>query len=112
MSLGPSVTDFLMRCGYRDDQLAQFTRETRLLHDMGLFGDDVDDELSILSTEFSVDLSTFQMRKYFPGETGWDHFILTFFKNTSWGHRVMQKYSPITLDMIDQAIANKKWIFD
>ena len=112
MSVGPLTTNYLLRCGYQPDHIAGFSGNTRLLHDMGLFGDDANEELSVLTNDFQVDLSKFHFRKYFPGETGWDHFILTFLKNTRLGRRVMDSYPPITLDMIEEVMDKKKWVFD
>lgn len=110
--LGPRTTQYLKRCGYSDAQIARFNGETRLFHDVGLFGDSAADELDILAKEYDVDFSKFHFQKYFPVEFGWDPFVLTFLRTTSLAGRIRNRYPPVTFDMIEEVIAQKKWIFD
>jgi len=42
--------------------------ETRLLHDMGLDGDDADEFLQAFAREFSVDMDRFPFQRYFGTE--------------------------------------------
>ena len=42
--------------------------ESRLLHDLGVYGDDADDVLLALQNEFQVDLSRFTFVNYFFSE--------------------------------------------
>ena len=44
------------------------TPEVRLLHDLGVFGDDAGALLTRFSNEFGVDLSTFRFQRYFYDE--------------------------------------------
>jgi hypothetical protein len=110
--LGQHASEFLLRCGYKKKRIATFSNCTRLLHDLHLYGDNARDELDILRTHFGVDLSLFRFTKYFPEEFEWGRS--TFFwllGNTPWAVRIRDRYSPITLGMIDQAITARSWIF-
>lgn len=112
MAVGELTRQYLLQCGYPDDQISKFSGETRLLQDIGLFGDDADEELTLLKKKFDVNFSNFPFYKYFPGERGWDHFVLSFFGKTRWGDSVKRKYPPITLNMIEQSMRNRRWLFD
>jgi hypothetical protein len=111
-SVGPLTIQYLQRCGYSEKQTARFDGGTRLLQDVGLFGDNAYDELELLAKEYGVDFSGFDIQKYFPGNFGREPFVLTFLPSSTWADRVRKRYPPITFDMIESVIANKKWIFD
>jgi len=102
----------LIRCGYRDDQIQNFNADTRLLQDRRLFGDNAHDELRVLEKQYGVDFSDFSFDKYFPGNFGWDHFVLTFLPRTQIAKKIVDRYPPITLAMIEKLIAEKKWTFE
>jgi hypothetical protein len=112
MPVESRTLEYLLRCGYRPDQIAGFSEETRLFQDIGLYGDNARDELHRLETDFQVDLSKFPFRRYFPGEFGWHHFILTFLWRTPLAEDIRKRYPPITLHMIEQTLQHKNWIFD
>ena len=66
--VGELTAAYLRKCGYSEDKIGSWTNQTRLLHDIGLCGDDVLDEFKILQDEFDVDLAGFGFEKYFPAE--------------------------------------------
>jgi RHS repeat-associated protein len=70
MAVGPLTTEYLLRAGYSQDQISRFAENTRLFQDMGLWGDNADDDLKVLGHEFGVDMSSFRFKKYFPTEFG------------------------------------------
>ena len=55
--------------------------ETRLLHDLGVDGDDAGDLLQHFSARFHVDLSAFRFSWHFGPEAGWSplYFLYCFF---------------------------------
>jgi hypothetical protein len=83
-----------------------------MFHDIGLFGDNASDELTLLKNEFDIDFSGFDFEKYFPGNFGWDVLILRMCWDSNRANQVRQKYKPITLDMVGEVIHRKKWIFN
>lgn len=111
-SVSPLVAKHLKRCGYSFDKIAQFNVDTRLFQDIGLFGDNAYDELTLLRNEFDIDFSSFDFKKYFPGNFGFEPLILVTFWNSKWANRIKQKYVPITLGMLEAVIQKKKWVFD
>jgi len=112
--LGPQAIKHLETCGYSAQKIAKLSGDTRLFHDMNLFGDNIADEFQLMQKEFGVDFNTFHFSKYFPSEVGydWEHFVLLFLRGTRWAKKAKDKYPPITLDMIEQTISQKKWTFD
>lgn len=110
--LGTLVKSFLLSCGYREEKISKYSGETRLLHDMGVYGDDAKEDCEILQRRFGVDLSTFPLFKYFPSEFGFDSTIIVLLGWTRLGDSIKNKYPPVTLDMLEQTMQAKKWTFD
>ncbi|ECG1337010.1 hypothetical protein DS259_23865 [Salmonella enterica subsp. indica] len=125
--LGPTIICFLKKARFSGKEIALLTYDTRLFHDLDLFGDTAEDVLEILQREFHVDMSPFKFDKYFPTELSKDvQYIdklntLLFFKlnviarkyfiNTK--HKVdkiYENYAPITLRMIEMSIMKKRWV--
>ncbi|EAA9518811.1 DUF1493 family protein [Salmonella enterica] len=124
--LGSVITFFLEKARFSEKEMAFLTYDTRLFHDLHLFGDTAEDVLEILQREFNVDMSPFQFNKYFPAEFSKDvKYIdklntLLFFKLdilaskyfTSIKKKVDEiygNYHPLTLGMIEMSIMEKKW---
>lgn len=114
-TVGDRTVAYLERCGYTAQKINLWTSETRILHDLGLCGDDVSDEFAILNREFGVDLSGLEMAKYFPSEHSVDAFIISLrrpLRAVGLGqlvNRVLGKYSPLTLGMIEAALLHQRW---
>lgn len=86
--------------------------ETRLHHDLRLYGDEALDYLEVLAKEFKVDLSGFDFDRYFPREFPGDSFLeRELFSICRWLYKLKRKrgYEPITLAMVDEAITKKTW---
>jgi hypothetical protein len=64
--LAPRTIAYLKRIGYSDRDISSYSRDTRLLQDIGLYGDSAIQELQILAKEFGVDFSGFDFDKHFP----------------------------------------------
>lgn len=115
-SLGELTTTYLRRCRYSAAQIEACTSDTRLLHDLGLCGDDVWDEFEILHRDFGVDLSEFKFEDYFPGETSWGALIITArrpLRAIGLGRvvdRVYSRYREVTLSMIEETLRQRKWV--
>lgn len=112
MNSTPLVAKWRLSCGYAPANLARLSGGTRLFHDIGLYGDNAADELKILHDEFGVDFSSFNFRKYFPGNFGLEALFLTLAPKSKWADGIRQKYPPITFDMLEEAIHKQKWAFD
>jgi acyl carrier protein len=81
---------------------AEINRDTRLLVDLSIYGDDAADLLMAFSKKFHVDVSQFRIDEYF-GSEGWD-FIGEVFS-------IFKKYKPLkvlTMANLEKAIYASK----
>ena len=114
--VGELASAYLKKCGYSDAKIDSWTGETRLLHDIGLSGDNVLDEFKILQDQFGVDLSGFEFKKYFPSELSTEAFLLALrpLLCAVGLQRIVihicDRYPEVTLEMIESAIRQRKWI--
>lgn len=101
---------YLKNLGHKSSEIDIFTRDTRLYHDLGLYGDEAEDYLEDLHKNYNVDFSTFNFLEYFPPEwpiadNQWQ-FILYLF----WHPKINpDDYKPFTLGMLEQAMIEKVW---
>ena len=122
--VGELTLMYLKRCGYSLSEIESWSSETRLLHDIGLCGDDILDEFKILQDEFGVDLSGFEFAKYFPNELSRDAYLISVRRILSsiglptvanyiykrGVERTCSKYQEVSLGMIESTIKQRKWI--
>ena len=54
----------------------KLTLDTRLFHDLHIYGDDALSEMLYLEAEFEVDMSGFEFKTYFPGEFHGGNFFV------------------------------------
>jgi hypothetical protein len=73
----------------------QITLETRLLHDLGLYGDDAEEVLSEIEKEFHVDYGGFQFDRYFFRE-GFALWLAPGFLY----RRLIERKQPLTVAML------------
>ena len=87
--------------------------QTRLCHDLGIYGEEAEDYLEVLRTQYQVDLSSFEFTKYFPEERPYKSFaeriVFDFLPFGLWFASRKESWQPLTLAMIDAAISTKKW---
>jgi hypothetical protein len=114
--VGELTSAYLKKCGYSTATIDSWTSGTRLLHDIGLCGDDVLDDFKVLHDQFGVDLSGFEFKKYFPSELSTDALLLTlrpFLRAVGLQrliNRVYKRYPEVTLETIESVIKQKKWV--
>jgi Protein of unknown function (DUF1493) len=105
---------YLKTCGYSDKSIAKFTLETRLWHDLQVYGDIAESYLECLHNRFEVDLSAFEFEKYFPveflGKTRLSAVLISMVPFFSDYLRHRMEFAPLTLGMIEDAITHKKLI--
>lgn len=115
-SVPPTVRDFLKHCGVRKRLIAQSTSETRLYHDLGLYGDVAEASMEALEERYSVDMSQFRFERYFPPEfIGNSNFrSLIYSAIPLLGHlhrrRNRSNYKPLNLAVVDEVIKAKRWL--
>jgi hypothetical protein len=74
------------------ERIAQCTNDTRLYHDLGIYGDDAEFFFLDLEKKHHVNLKNFNIDKYFPAEFGSKKL----------------DYPPFTIGMLDEMIHTKQ----
>jgi hypothetical protein len=110
--LPPDVIRWLEACQYPQALIGRYHPETRLVQDIGILGHTLEEQLQVLRDAFHVDFSGASLGKYFPSPLGMDALIISILPRSNWAKKVLERYPPITLGMIGDAIRNKRWTFD
>jgi Protein of unknown function (DUF1493) len=109
----PQVRDYLRRCGLSRRRLAQCTGNTRMYHDLGLYGDIAESYMEELASHYKVDLDGFEFDRYFPPEfVGGNALVRTLLSVVPFAGRAARQrrqYPPLTLEMIDRVMRTKRW---
>jgi hypothetical protein len=61
--------------------------------------------------EFGVDLSGFEIDRYFPRELSPKALIVSCLGWTPIGRRIKESYPAITLEMVETVLFERKWIY-
>ncbi len=75
--------------------------DSRVYHDLGIYGDDAREFLLEYSEAFEVDMSAFQFANYFPGEP---HLLNLLLPGSD------SKFVPITVRDLVESAKQKKWV--
>lgn len=113
MELSPEVLEYLKRCGLAERQLSQCSGNTRMYHDLGLYGEIAEAYMEALVDHFHVDMSGFEFEKFFPaefvGKNVLTRTLLWLVPFAGGAARQRGDYLPLTLAMIDRAMRSKQW---
>jgi hypothetical protein len=111
--LSVELREYLKRCGLSEKNIAQCGGNTRMYHDLGLYGDIAEAYMGVLVDHYQVDLSGFEFEKFFPPEFAGKNMLT---RALLWiapfaGDAARQRgeYSPLTLGMIECVIRTKRW---
>ena len=112
--LSDKLRTYLKICGCSDRKLRKISTQTRLYHDLGIYGDIAEIYMETLEEDFSVDMSEFDFYEYFPpefaGKTIFESYILSVIPVLRWYLEKRQnKYIPITLEMIETSMEQGFW---
>jgi hypothetical protein len=86
---------------------ARIKPESRLLHDLGVDGDDAGDLLQHFSARFHVDISAFQFSRHFGPEAGWNP--LYFIYRCLFARRREPDDLPVTIQDLAEAAEAGVW---
>ena len=105
---------YLRALGYSDPQIAEMNTNTRLFHDLGLYGDAAEDAMWLLQRRFGVDLSELDINKYFPPEFEGKNRLDAFLRNIAYPRDsrlidALRVCEPLTLSMVGRSLAAKRW---
>jgi hypothetical protein len=110
---GDKVYTYLKELGYPERRIADWSMETRMYHDLGLYGDSAIEDVEFLAGRFCVDMSNFVFDDYFPPQfEGRNRFEAVIFNSIPFLHRILRgrkTYRPLTLRMIDEAMKVGRW---
>lgn len=112
-NLSSELCEYLKGCGFSKKIIEKCTPNTRLYHDLGVYGDVAEGCIEVLCDRCHVDISGFEFDEYFPREfIGENSFIRTLFWAVPFFGREARrhgKYSTLTMMMIESAIRAKRW---
>jgi hypothetical protein len=95
------ICDLVSRqCGIRPEKIGS---ASRLLHDLGIDGDDAAELLSDYSTIFAVDMSGFDFDRFFRGEPHLFNFLRFWFGSKA-------ELLPLTVEDLYQSALHKKFV--
>jgi hypothetical protein len=108
------VYQYLKELGYSERHIDGLRMDSRLFHDLGLYGDSAEEDMEILQTKFGVDMASFKFGDYFPsqfeGRTKLETIIFYFIPLLAWWRRRRTSYVPLTLQMIERSMRAGRWI--
>ena len=87
--------------------VARLKTESRLLHDLGVDGDDASDLFQHFSARFHVDISAFQFSRHFGPEAGWSPLYFIYSRLFT-RHRA-QDDLPLTIQDLAEAVEAGVW---
>lgn len=112
-AINPEVGKYLRLCGVSERSILQSTKDTRLYHDLNVYGDIAETCVEVLETEYSVDLTNFVFDRYFPSEYIGDsalqaliYWIIPFLGKRK---RNTRSFEPIRLSDLEIIIRDKSW---
>lgn len=112
-SISSEILDYLRRCGISEKDILQSTRDTRLFHDLNIYGDVAEACVETLELEYSVDMSSFEFDRYFPseyiGETPFKRVANWFFPLLGRRRRMTTYFEPIRLSDLEMVIERRSW---
>jgi hypothetical protein len=111
--LSVELREYLKRCGLSERKIARCNGQTRMYHDLGLYGDIAEACMEELSRHYQVDLSGFEFDKFFPpefaGKNGFLGALLSILPFAGYVARQRNEYLPLTLRMMDKVMHAKQW---
>lgn len=111
--MSPRVFEFLDHCGVPPRKLDGCSSDTRMFHDLGIYGDIATSCMDALVQEYEVDLDGFQFDDYFPPEYPGSNWLSRILLWLVPGAAVMahrrESYKPFRLENLDCILQTKRW---
>lgn len=111
--LSIELQEYLKHCGLSKKKIAQCTPDTRMYHDLDIYGDIAEAYIEVLIDKYHVDMTGFDFYTFFPPETfatniftGIYHSMVPFVNTRA---RKQGIYQPLTLAMIENLLYTKIW---
>ncbi len=111
--ISPEVEKYLRQCGMSERKILNSNSETRLYHDLNIYGDIAETFVEVLESDYSVDLTSFVFDRYFPeeyiGDTALQAFIYQVVPFLGKRKRYTRNFEPIRLSDLEMIIRSKSW---
>ena len=112
----PGDAAYLRALGHSERQIDRMSINTRMYHDLGVYGDSAIEDMQVLAEKFGVNLSNFDFDRYFPPQfEGRNRFEMVLINSLPFVSKIVRdrrEYLPVTLAMIDQSLREKTWPAD
>lgn len=109
-----SFDDFLMESGLKKAFKDESSFDTRLYHDLNIYGDIAESYIELLRDKYDVDVSAFNFDSYFPqeftGHTITQRVIFWLFPFLREKYQKSQDYLPFTFKKLKDAIDSKNLV--
>ena len=89
--LSAELREYLKRCGQPEREIAQYNGDTRMFHDLDIYGDIAEGFMEELRDHYHVDLFGFEFWKFFP-----DEFLVT----NNFFERIFFTFVPFAQDIV------------
>lgn len=104
-------SDFLLNAGIPKKEVEASTLQTRIYHDLGLYGDIAYWLVEDIAKQ--VDMKQFSFERYFPpecyGESFFGRMMYSLCPFIGAARRSREKYEPLTLQVILESLERGKW---
>jgi hypothetical protein len=108
-----AVIDFLKLGGIRQAQIEGCDLNTRLFHDLAIYGEAAEDCMKILEDVYHVDMTNFDFDTFFPSEfPGRTRLTQALLWHIPFARYFLERkvmYEPLTLAMIETVIRSRQW---
>ncbi len=105
------LESYLLECGFKKSSINEFDGNTRLWHDLGVYGDIAESYIELMRDKYGVDISNFCFDDYFPtdfsGGSTFQIFIFSaipFLRNR---YNKKQPFKPLTLATVEKVLSSK-----
>jgi hypothetical protein len=111
--LSQELQEYLTVCGISKRKIALCSADTRMFHDLGIYGDIAETCIEILEQEYHVDMSGFNVQSYFPAEhVGKTRLAQVLLWAVPFAGNIARRnlaWEPLTLSRIERVMQAKKW---
>ena len=107
------IVDFLELGGVRRSTIQGCDLNTRLFHELAIYGEAAEDCMKVLEDVYHVDMTNFDFDTFFPsefpGKTSLTQALLWHIPFARYFLERGSMYEPLTLAMIETIIRSKQW---
>lgn len=111
--LSAELCGYLKYCGLSQRMMARCRSDTRMYHDLGLYGEIAEGYMDALAENYHADMSGFEFERFFPPEFEGDDSLISALLSivplAGYLARRRREYEPLTLATIESVLRSKHW---